>query len=47
MLVTMGGVLLVKLLATASTMSDAELLIGPLALALLWAGISSARQHDA
>ena len=39
-LFTLGGFLLVSLLAQHSTMSYRELIIGPLALALMWLGMT-------
>ncbi len=40
LLITAGGFLLVSLFARAATMSGAELVIGPLAVALVWLGMS-------
>jgi hypothetical protein len=42
-LITAGGVLFVNMLATVSSMSDGQLLIGPLSLALVWLGMSGTR----
>jgi hypothetical protein len=39
LLITIGGLLLVSLLARASAMSESALLVGPLALGLLWLGL--------
>ena len=39
LLVTVGGLLLVSFLAQASAMSESALLIGPLALGLIWFGL--------
>ena len=38
LLVTVGGFMLVKLLAPPVTMSDTELVVGPIAVALMWLG---------
>ena len=38
LLVVICGFLLVKLLAPATTMSDTELVVGPIAVALMWLG---------
>ena len=45
LLITAGGFLLIKLVATGSTMSDAELLIGPVSIGLVWLGMGGARRH--
>jgi len=44
-LITAGGLLFVNMLANASTMSDAELLVGPLSVGLVWLGMNVARPH--
>jgi hypothetical protein len=45
LLIAGGGFLLVTLLAHGSAMSKGELLIGPLAVALIWLGITGALPH--
>jgi hypothetical protein len=44
-LITAGGLLFVNMLATASSMSDSELLVGPLSVGLVWLGMNGARPH--
>ena len=44
-LITAGGFLLVKLIATGSSMSDGELIIGPISIGLVWLGMGGARRH--
>lgn len=44
-LITAGGLLFVNVLATASTMSDGELLVGPLSVGLVWLGMNVTRPH--
>ena len=45
LLITAGGVLFVKVLATASSMTDGELLVGPLSVGLVWLGMHGTRPH--
>jgi len=44
-LITAGGLLFVNLLANASTMSDVELLVGPVSVGLVWLGMNVTRPH--
>jgi hypothetical protein len=44
-LITAGGLLFMKVLATASSMSDSELLVGPLSVGLVWLGMNGTRPH--
>ena len=44
-LITVGGLLFVNVLATASTMTDSELLVGPLSVGLVWLGMNVTRPH--
>jgi hypothetical protein len=47
-LITVGGFLLIKFVATAPTMSDGQMILGPLSLALMWTGLAGSRRpgHD-
>lgn len=44
-LITAGGLLFVGVLATASSMSDGQLIVSPLSVALVWLGMSGTRRH--
>ena len=44
-LITAGGLLFVKVLATASSMSGGQLLTGALSVALVWLGMTGTRPH--
>jgi hypothetical protein len=44
-LITAGGLLFVNMLANASTMSDVELMLGPLSIGLVWLGMNVTRPH--
>ena len=44
-LITGGGLLFVNMLANAATMSDIELLVGPLSVGLVWLGMNVTRPH--
>jgi hypothetical protein len=44
-LITAGGLLFVNMLATAPSMSDSEVLVGPLSVGLVWLGMHGARPH--
>jgi hypothetical protein len=44
-LITAGGLLFVKMLATATSMSDSEVLVGPLSVGLVWLGMHGPRPH--
>jgi hypothetical protein len=44
LLISVGGFLVVKLLASSSLLSDAELLVGPVAVALMWFGLHRAEK---
>lgn len=40
LLITAGGLLFVNLIATASSMTDGELFVGPLSVGLVWLGMN-------
>jgi hypothetical protein len=45
LLITAGGLLFVNMLATASSMSNSEMLVGPLSVGLVWLGMHGPRPH--
>ena len=43
LLVMVGGLMVIRFVAPATSMSDGELLIGPIALGLMWLGLGRHR----
>ena len=44
-LITTGGLLFVNMLATAPSLSDSKVFVGPLSVGLLWLGMHGPRPH--
>ena len=47
LLITAGGFLFVNVIATASSMTDGELFVGPLSVGLVWLGMNGLRADAA
>ena len=44
-LITAGGLLFVNMIATTSSMSNSQVVVGPLSVGLVWLGMHGARPH--